>query len=98
MLTHPGSREEGNVLMSVCFPFHCTRPSGSDSAPVIHAPHSEEDKADALLVFLWCIYRGFYFKVVPGTTLFKLSIYDLFKSLFMLPLGQHLGLTELSDR
>lgn len=71
MLTHPGSRGEDDVLMSVCFPFHCTRPSGSDSAPVIHAPHSEEDKTNTLLVYLWCTHRDFYVKIVPGTTRFK---------------------------
>lgn len=71
MLTHPGSRGEDDVLMRVCFPFHCTGPSGSDCAPVIHAPHSEEDKANALLVHLQCTYRVFYVKVVAGTTRFK---------------------------
>ena len=89
LLAHPGSRKENNGVTSVCFSFHSTRPSGSYSAPIIHTPHSEDDKANALLVCLSCAYGVFYFEDFPGTTRFRFSC---------LTFGQCLGLTELSDR
>lgn len=68
LLTHPGSREEDDVVMSVCFSLHSTRPSGSCSAPLIRSLHGEEDKANALLVCFSCTYSDFYVKGFSGTT------------------------------